>query len=205
MSEKKTTFKELKDGVAEAISNGKYCKYDDTTPMEWNGVSLHIRKYLTLKDMVMFVRDVVSSSFDKETKEYLPEATDFAIKCSVLEYYAGIKTPKNIDDIYKIVYGTDLILYIMQRINRDQYNTILTSITKKVEHIAQSNIQAVIKQVDEASYSIKSLTDNLGEIFKNVDSETMSNLFTFIGDGSIDEYKIAKALSENMAPVLSEA
>ena len=135
----------------------------------------------------------------------VPEATDFAIKCSILEYYAGIKAPKNIDDIYKIVYGTDLILYIMQRISRDQYDTILTSITKKVEHIAQSNIQAVIKQVDEASYSIKSLTDNLGEIFKNIDSETMSNLFTFIGDGSIDEYKIAKALSENMAPVSSEA
>ncbi len=205
MSEKKTTFKELKNGVTEAIHDGVYNKFDNTVHIEWNGVHLRIRNYLTLKDMVMFVRDVVSSSFNKETGEYLPEATDFAISCSILEYYVGIKIPKNIDEVYEVIYETDLMSSIMPFICRRQYDSMLNSITKKIEHIANSNIQALTKQVNEASYSIKSLADNLGEIFKTIDSDAMTKLITFIGDGSVDEYKIAKAFSEDMTQTLSEA
>lgn len=205
MSEKKITFKDLKNAAETGVKEGLYHEIGGTTPFKWNGIELQIHNNLSLETMVMFVRDVVSSSFNKETSEFIPEATDLAVKCSILEYYAGIKIPKDVNGVYDLVYRTDIIDCILQYVNREQFCNITSAIAKKIEHIAAGNIEALNKQMNEAVANVNTLVNNTDKILGNINTEDISKLIAFIGDGSVDEYKIAKAFSENMTPALSEA
>lgn len=191
MSENNISIEELNKAIAE-----------DFTPVveiDWRGLTLHIKKCLSLEEMMTFVSDVVSSCFAANTNEYLPEIKDFTTRCCILESYAGIVLPKSLNEKYEMVYSCDIVSTVAQHIESMQFNAMLAAIDRKIEHQAQSNIEAMNKQMNELIAGFSAIEKNLSGIFDGVDNETITKIAGAIADGKFDENKLVKAFTNNVS------
>lgn len=189
MSENKISIEEFKKVVAE--------DFEPVVDVDWRGLTLHIKKCLSLEEMMTFVSDVVSSCFAENTNEYLPEIKDFSTRCCILENYAGFILPKSLGEKYEMVYNSDIVSFVVQYVEHMQFNAMLAAIDHKIEHQAQSNIEALNKQMNEVVAGLSALEKNLSGIFGGVDNETITKIAGAIADGSFDESKLVKAFTEN--------
>ena len=163
------------------------------TVIEWRGVSVTIKKRLGLMEMMSFVESVVRSCFNGEDNRFTPEIMDFAIRCGVLETYANFTLPANIEKRYELVYGCDALPMIMEVIDMDQYRAMMQAIDEKVSHMAQANIQAVFRQVNELYASLHELEDKMADVMNNLDPEMLEKLMASFSNGGIDEEKLVRA------------
>lgn len=189
MSENKISIEEFKKVVAE--------DFEPVVDVDWRGLTLHIKKCLSLEEMMTFVSDVVSSCFAENTNEYLPEIKDFSTRCCILENYAGFILPKSLGEKYEMVYNSDIVSFVVQYVEHMQFNAMLAAIDHKIEHQAQNNIEALNKQMNEVVAGLSALEKNLSSIFGGVDNETITKIAGAIADGSFDESKLVKAFTEN--------
>lgn len=171
--------------------------YIEFIDMTWRGVDLHIRQHLSLRETMEFVHGAVGACFAAETNEYLPEIKDFAIRCSILEMYAGLELPEDAFEKYELVYTTDIVEFVVQSIERDQFNNILASIDKKIEYLTQCNIEAINKQMNIVMDNLAALEAQLSAVFGGIDSETITKVAGIIADGAFDESKFVKAFMQN--------
>lgn len=191
MSENKITIEEIKSAIA-----------DDFAPeveVEWRGITLRVKKCLSLETMMMFVSDVVASCFAANTNEYLPEIKDFSTRCCILENYANITLPKTLSEKYELVYSSDIVSTVVQIVEHGQFNAMLAAIDRKIEHQAQNNIEALNKQMNEVVAGLSTLEQNLSGIFGGVDNDTIAKIAGAIADGNFDENKLVKAFSKEMS------
>lgn len=188
MSEKRISIEDYKKAVAE--------DFEPIVNVDWRGLTLHIKKCLSLEEMMTFVSDVVSSCFAENTNEYLPEVKDFSTRCCILENYAGFVLPKSLSEKYEMVYSSDIVSFVVQYVEHMQFNAMLAAIDHKIEHQAQSNIEALNKQMNEVVAGLSALEKNLSGIFGGVDNETITKIAGAIADGSFDEGKLVKAFTE---------
>lgn len=189
MSENKISIEEFKKVVAE--------DFEPVVDVDWRGLTLHIKKCLSLEEMMTFVSDVVSSCFAENTNEYLPEIKDFSTRCCILESYAGFVLPKSLGEKYEIVYSSDIVSFVVQYVEHMQFNAMLAAIDHKIEHLAQNNIEALNKQMNEVIAGFSTLEKNLSGIFGGIDNETIAKIAGAIADGSFDESKLVKAFTED--------
>ena len=190
MSENKITIDEIKNAIANDFS--------PEVEVDWRGITLCIKKCLSLETMMTFVSDVVASCFAADTNEYLPEIKDFSTRCCILENYANITLPKNLSDKYELVYSSDIVSFVVQYVEHGQFNSMLAAIDRKIEHQAQNNIEALNKQMNEVVTGLSALEQNLSGIFNGVDNDTIAKIAGAIADGNFDENKLVKAFSEEM-------
>lgn len=189
MSENKISIEEFNKVVAE--------DFEPVVEVNWRGLTLHIKKCLSLEEMMTFVSDVVSSCFAADTNEYLPEIKDFSTRCCILESYAGFVLPKSLGEKYEMVYNSDIVSFVVQYVEHMQFNAMLAAIDHKIEHQALNNIEALNKQMNEVVAGLSALEKNLSSIFGGVDNETITKIAGAIADGSFDENKLVKAFAEN--------
>ena len=156
MSENKINIDEFKAAI-NAIST-------PDAVVEWHGIEMTIKRLLSLEEMLTFVNDVVSSCFEEKTGEYIPEIKDFAIRCSIMESYAGFVLPSDLSEKYSMIYNSDIVSFIVKHIDKNQFESILSSIDDKIEHQAQNNIEAINKQMNELIAGFSTIEQNLSNI-----------------------------------------
>lgn len=186
MSEK-VSIEELKNIAADEFSL--------VMDMDWKGMYLHIKRHLSIEDMMLFVNSVVSSCFVVETSEYLPEIKDFAIRCAVLTHYTGFELPESLSEKYEIAYISDLVSSIIHYVDIEQYNAMLDAIDRKISYRAHSNIEAINQQMNEIINNFNDLEDKLVDVFSGIDNNTISNIAGAIANGNFDEHKLVKAFA----------
>lgn len=168
--------------------------YDNTHMLDWHGLEVTIKKTLSLKEMLEFVNSVVNSCFSNdEISVYNPEVKDFAIKISILQKYTNFTLPKNSETKYELLYKTDVIPCVLKCINAEQFFEICTSIDKKIENVAQANIEAVNKQMVELMSAFENLQTQMGELFDGVENSDMPALLKALSGGTLDEDKFVQA------------
>lgn len=172
-------------------------EYQPVTEVEWRGLTFQVKHHLSLADMMEFTSSVVNSCFVVGSGEYIPEVKDFTTRCAILEYYAGIKLPRNIEAKCDLVYSSDIISCIVQHVDGAQFNSMCAAIDKKIDNIAQSNIEALNKQIEEVVAGFKDLETKLSDIFSGIDNDTISKVAGAIADGSFDENKLVEAFNKN--------
>lgn len=191
MSENNISIEELNKAIAE--------DFKPVVDIDWRGLTLHIKRCLSLEEMMTFVSDVVSSCFAANTNEYLPEIKDFTTRCCILESYAGIVLPKALNEKYEMVYNCDIVSIVSQHIESMQFNAMLVAIDRKIEHQTQSNIEAINKQMNELIAGFSTIEKNLSGIFGGIDNETITKIAGAIADGKFDENKLVKAFTNNVS------
>ena len=167
--------------------------YTSTESIDWNGIEVTVKKNLSLKEMMEFVDSVVKSCFTKDTNAYIPEIKDFAIKVCVLEKYANFTMPSNVETQYALVYNTDAVQCVLNYVNHKQYSEICDAISKKIENLAQANIEAVNRQMNELYNTFNNLQTQLSGLFDGVNNDDIRAVAGALANGTIDEEKLVKA------------
>lgn len=187
MQKNKLSFDEIKKVIPANDEN--YATVD------WKGTKFCVKTILSLEEMMGFVHGVVTSCFAEDTGEYLPEVKEFAIRCSVLEDYGNIKLPDDLNEKYALVYRTGIVDCIAGSVDSTQLEDILNAIDEKVEHIAQSNIEALNKKMAEVVAKFESLEANISKVFSAVDADTVTKVASAVASGTFDEKKLVQAFS----------
>lgn len=167
--------------------------YEADTTFDWNGIEVTVKKNLSLKEMMEFVDSVVKACFTRDTNAYLPEVKDFIIKVCVLEKYANFTMPNNVESQYALVYQTDAVDHVFLHINPVQFDEICAAINKKIDNMAQANIEAVNKQMNDIFSAFESLHTQIEKLFEGVDSKDMKAIAGALANGGLSEEKLVEA------------
>lgn len=186
-------MKEIKKVSVNAFEKAMKDNYTPSSEIEWNGVTITVKRNLSFGEMMEFVESVVQLCFANETDRYIPEVKDFAIKTLILEKYANINMPQNIEKRYEFVYFTDVVQAILSKVDRIQFNEIVQAIDTKLEYISNANIEAVNRQVTALYDTLQALESQFSEMFSGLDSDSVTKLVNAITDNQLDEEKLMKA------------
>lgn len=170
--------------------------YEPTRSIEWNGITVVVKYNLTLREMMSFVDKVVKNCFKESDGSFMPEIKNFAERSCIYEYYTNITLPSNIEKQYDLLYHQSLLDQIMSNIDLAQFNSMMRAIDDKVKHTAQANIDNITRQVNELMGSLENTQKEFGDIFSDIDKNSVLGVINAFGDGVIDEGKIAKAVLE---------
>ena len=174
--------------------------YQPIVEVEWNGLTIEIKRTLSLQEVISFVEGVADACFDEETGDYLPEVKDFLIKSFVLEKYANFTMPSNSNSMYELIYCTDAFATVMNHINTEQFGEIEMAIDDKLDYKTNAGIEAMNKQMATIFSSFEDIEKNLSQLFSSVDNESVAKLVEALGNGKIDEEKLVKAYLEEKEP-----
>lgn len=172
----------------EKVMNEAFSPFSST--FDWHGIEITVKRTLSLREMIEFVNSVVKSCFTEGTNEYLPEVKEFAKKVLILEKYANFNIPKNVETQYDLVYRTNAVNEVTQRIDPHQIAEINIAIDEKLSHLAQANIEAINKQLTEVYSALDGLQSNMNNIFSGVDAKDLQKLMSALGDTGINNEKI---------------
>lgn len=167
--------------------------YDPVATVEWHGQEIVIKRTLSFKEMIEFVDSVTKTCFALNTNAYMPEVKDFAIKSNILEKYANFSLPNNLEHRYELIYFSDAVEVVLNYINHQQFDEVMASIDAKINNLAQSNIEAMNKQMNELYTAFANLQAQLEGLFSGVKTENFNALISAFGNGGLNEDKLVEA------------
>lgn len=168
--------------------------YETIIGVDWRGLKIIVKHCLTLNDTLTFVDSVVKSCFDKDNGIYLPEIKDFAIRSCIVEHYTNISLPANIEKRYDLLYHSDFLDEIIPYIDQSQFNAMVKAIEEKISHLAQANIEAVSRQMNDLYASLYNLRKQFESAFNGVGGEELNKLIATLSSGTLDEAKIVSTI-----------
>ena len=95
--------------------------------VRWHNEELTIRQYLPFKDymqVIQYICDDIKGASDGPNLELV----DFATKVNIIQAYAYIDLPTNLEDLYYVVYGSDLYDIIYKTASSKQIDEITYTI-----------------------------------------------------------------------------
>ena len=159
-----------------------------------DGVSMTVKKSLSLMEMLQFVEDVVSTCFPGDG-EFRPEMREFAIMTGVLTVYANFNMPKDVSRQYDLIYNTDAYEQVVRNINQAQFRDIIESIDARIEHELRKMESQSGLRVLEILDKVEALSDQLDGVFNGIDSATWADILGKIKTISdMDERELAHAV-----------
>lgn len=186
-------MKEIKKVSVTAFEKAIKDNYTPYSEIEWNGITVTVKRNLSFGEMMEFVESVVQLCFANDTDRYIPEVKDFAIKTLVLEKYTNINMPQNIKKRYEFVSFTDIVQNVLSKVDKIQFNEIVQAIDTKLEYMSNANIEAVNRQVTVLYDTLQNLESQFADMFSGLDSGSITQLVNAITDNQLDEEKLMKA------------
>lgn len=167
--------------------------YTPTTTVEWHGQEIIVKRNLSFKEMMEFVDSVTKTCFTLSTNTYMPEVKDFAVKSNILEKYANFALPNNLEHRYELIYSSDAVETVLNCVSHQQFNEIMASIDAKINNLAQSNIEAMNKQMNELYTAFANLQSQMEGLFSGVKTDDFNALISAFGNGGLNEDKLVEA------------
>ena len=182
---KKITVSEFRKAVNDNFQN--------VVEYEWCGLPIAITKTISMKDALEFISEVVNACFSEDSLTYVPTAKDVAIRIMVIRKYTNISLPESYEDMYDLLYRSDIVSAVAEEINRSQFMTILQSIDENIDYIKSTNVSAN-KQLDSAGDKLEELINTVSGLFEGVSSGDVKSLVSSIATGGINENKLVEAV-----------
>lgn len=171
--------------------------FENTKTINWNGIQLNVKRYISLAEMLEFVDYVTKMCFGDDN-EYRPELKDMAIKICTLEKFAGVVLPEDVSKTYDIIYGTDIVRVVYDAIDPEQIAEIVHAIDVKVANTARANIERVNAELDKINKRFEDIQASIEKVFSNVSPEDITAMLKSIPDiANIDEGDFIQKYIEN--------
>lgn len=182
-----------------SIAEAKRILEDSAVPQKlvWEGLEIMVKPKIGLKDMHTFVQEAINSCFS-EDGDYMPDAQDFAVRVNLVEKYTNASLPSDLKVQYALLYNTDLVDRIMEKIDSSQFDMIVGSIERGIRYRASSNIEGTAQKLNDIYATVMQIIETFntkfGEIFGSISAEDMKLIMKGISEsGGLDERKIVDA------------
>ena len=100
--------------------------------VRWHTDNITIKRLLTVEEYLQTVRAIIRDCKAPDGGVAI-ELLDFAIRLNVIISYAYIELPKQLEEIYYIIYASDLYETICAHANTAQIESIIESVMLYVE------------------------------------------------------------------------
>lgn len=169
--------------TVEELENVYKKKYNAVDEFEWEGLILRVKHNLPLTNMMEFVSSVVQGCFDKDNGEYMPEARDFMTRYVTMLEYSNVELPSDVEQMYRLMYCTDVYMQVISHVDSVQYNQILKAIDIKIKHQLKMSESAAIKQVNEVVASMSSLGESISKLFEGIQPGDFKSVVDAVSNG----------------------
>lgn len=180
-----------------AFENAVKNTYEPTVTVDWNGLTLVIKRHLGLYEMAKFVDVCVKACFNPDDASYSPESKDFAIRSCIVAFYTNITLPENPAKQYELIYSSMILDAITMNVDQIQLNAIIKAIDDKVAHLASANVELVTKQMSDLYGALEGVQQQMSDMFSGVSAEDIKGVMGALSSGGFDEEKIVKAYMKN--------
>lgn len=96
----------------------------ESVDYNWHGKMISI-KYMISKEEVFEMMRRIEKMCLKEDGNISTEFLDFAIKTGIVTYYALIELPMDVDDLYKLIYHSDIYDVVLANANKKQIESVV--------------------------------------------------------------------------------
>lgn len=163
-----------------------------------DNVEIHIKRCLSLTEMLEFVQEVVSSCVDGETGEYTPEAYDFSIRVGVLTHYANFSMPTNLEKQYWLIYNTQAFNQVMEHIDDCQFNDIIRSIDRKIQFMLDVLSSSAVSKINEVVTKFGEIAQESENMFSEINPDEVKKVLQGIATlKNVDSESVARVVLEN--------
>jgi len=169
----------------------------ETSVLEWYGVDILVKRNLTLSEMMQFVDVAIKGCFNADLTEYHPEARDFALRLAVVAFYTNLSMPANYEKAYDILYCTDLIASIFERVDKRQFDVISNIIDEKITLATDVDAAMVRKEIGEMNAAFGDLQRTIGAYTEGIDMDDVKNMISAISNGEFDTSKFVETVLQN--------
>ena len=165
--------------------------------IEFNGCKMSVKKYLTMKEMLSFVR---------LTEEYcmlngdtiIPELKDFSIKLNIIGMYTDMNVGTDLQKDYDLIYSTDIVDLIVKNINKNQLDSIIKSIEFKFNNYIENRYTELKNDVQDLKNMIDKVVGSIEKSLSDVNVEDLYKVLSFAKDGNFEEILSKAILDKNM-------
>lgn len=91
---------------------------------QWHSTSIVLKKLLTIEEYLCCVNNIIKYCEDSEGG-FAIELLDFSLRVNIVMAYANVTLPENIDELYYLMYSSDLYETVCNAVNRAQIEAIL--------------------------------------------------------------------------------
>ncbi len=187
---KKITMKDLRNAIKPVVDTD-----NAVTILEWNGLSIEVKKHLTLEEARGLVNTVTATCFNDDGV-YMPENFDPAIRFGVVGLYSNLTMFSDVSENYNLVYKTDIYDRIRDVVDAAQLKAIINAIYNKIDEVIKVRAESVLGKVNEIYAATESMQQQFADIFSGVDAGGLNKLIGAIGERGIDEGKLVRAIVE---------
>lgn len=113
-----------KRGLTKDLLSAVVSNMPEHKTVVWRGTAFAVRTVLTARDASRLFDGVMTACYDRGRDLFFPEMADFAFRAGVLVWYAGAELPENIEEQYRLVYGTDLYDKVRAEISGAQVDAL---------------------------------------------------------------------------------
>ncbi len=190
-SEKKVSINSLN----KVMKNQRSEKIVDT----WHDIEVTIKPSISFIETLEFVNDVVMSCFS-DNNGFVPEVMDFAIKSNILSKYANFSLPDDLEHRHDIIYNSDAVQFVCQRINMEQLREITASIDKKIAYLSNSNVMGIQKQTAELIDAFEKVQQSITKMFSGITPDDMAKIIGALDKDGFSEDKLVQAYLKHSTP-----
>lgn len=141
-----------------------------------DGITVSVRKRITLSELMMIVRQIVDACTDEDRGEVHFELFDYATKMAICAVYCGQVAPENNEIGYLAIVGEDRMYdLITPHIDKGQLDTIWFSSRERLN--AKSNMFA-----SAAARMTVDMLQKMNDLY-----DMMSSVASEIGEGNAEE------------------
>lgn len=95
--------------------------------VRWHDRELVVRQFLPIEEYVELVQLILQDS-ESPNHEIVPELLDFAIRKNIVAAYAFVDFPEDINEIYYILYASDIFRVVCSAANEEQIESVVRSV-----------------------------------------------------------------------------
>ena len=149
-----------------------------------DGITVKVVRTLGVKDAFAFVDSIVSTCVSVADEKYIPEGRDFAMRVSVLHWYAGIDLPtgKDLETAYKVVYGTDAFGKVFDVIDQNQFDVLMDAAYEKIKFYCDAMMSTAVQSVSQLTAKMDDMISGSADIMKQFESDDFQKIFKNVMD-----------------------
>lgn len=179
-----------------AFENAVKANCPNTFIGQWNGLDIVITKTISLQDMAAIVAEVTENCFLTDGT-YVPETMEAVLQRAVVSRYTNLNLPSNMSNCYDLIEQSGIIDFLLEHINRDQYNEICHAVDRKVEYICDAKISEIEANIKKLFGAFDDLQEKTAQMFEHVSPTDLQKLVGAIGeDGALSADKVVKEYIE---------
>ena len=97
----------------------------------WHSTTLTIKQTLTIKEYIDTVHSIIQSCMTPE-ETCAVELLDFAIRLNIISSYAFVELPEPLEDMFYIIYSSDLYETVCKNVNNSQVTSIKDTVIRMI-------------------------------------------------------------------------